>query len=270
MNSGLSVLMATYHGDRPSSLRSAISSVWNQQTLRPFEIVLVVDGDVGTESNSVIEEAKATIASALNVVRQPRNSGLSLALNTGLAFCRSELVARMDADDISAPTRFEKQVIFMRAHPEIAVLGSWATELDENTGATVLRRVPESHVEIERFAKTRNPISHPTVVFRRLPVLAVGGYPNIKIEDYALWTVLLQKGFKFANISEILVEMNGGRSLMLRRGLRFYRSEMQLLAFQRHSGFLSVPQFVFNLAGRFLTRAVPVSLRAFLYKIARR
>jgi glycosyltransferase involved in cell wall biosynthesis len=247
MTAGCSVLMATCQGDRPDALRRALASIWDQQTVRPKQVVLVVDGPVSDELNMVISDTKYTLGDSLNVVRLARNRGLGVALNAGLRHCTEDLVARMDADDVSAPERFEKQLDFLRKHARVAVLGSWIDEVDEDTGETTLRCVPTSQNEIERFAKRRSPVSHVSVVFRKQPVLDVGGYPNFrKWQDYALWAVLLQRGFQFANLSDVLVHVNGGRSLMLRRGLRYFFAEVRALLFQRRIGFLSIPQFLIN------------------------
>jgi len=263
----LSVLMATYQGDQPDALRRSLASIWAQQTVRPNQVVLVVDGPVSDDLNEIISEAQYSIGDALTVVRLQHNRGLAVALNVGLEHCRADIVARMDADDVSVSERFEKQFAFMLKHPRVAVLGSWIVEVDATTGETTPRYVPESHRDIERFAKWRNPISHPSVIFRKQPVVQVGGYPNFrKWQDYALWSVLLQKGFKFANLGVGLVRMNGGRSLVLRRGLHYFLDESRVIFFQWHSGFLSTPQFLVNLIGRFVIRAVPVSVRALLYK----
>ena len=114
-------------------------------------------------------------------------------------------------------------------------------------------------------------MSHPSVIFRKQPVAQAGGYPNFpKLQDYGLWAVLLQKACQFANLEDVLVQMNGGRSLMLRRGLRYFLGEARVLDFQRRIGFLSTPQFLMNLIARFVTRAAPVGVRSLFYRKARK
>lgn len=266
----ISVLLCTVAGDDCTKLRDAIHSVSTRQTVSPAELVIVKDGPLGDSLNEALRDFETSLHIPVRVVQMPRNQGLGRALNAGLRVCSSTYVARMDADDESLPLRFEKQISFFKQNPNIDVLGTWIEEVDHEQGTSVIRRVPLSHEEIEKFAKRRNPISHPSVMFRKAVVSDVGGYPPFsKWQDYGLWARLLMDGARFANLSEILVRMSGGSALMARRGLRYFGGEARVLTFQWRSGFLSFPEYSRNLLARCLLRASPSRLRAELYKRAR-
>src|SRR5690606_26639930 len=130
-------------------------------------------------------------------------------LNEGLKWCRHDWVARMDSDDIALPERFATQAAFLAEHADVDVLGACIEERDLSMTQVLSRReVPCTHAEISRFAKRRSPISHPVVVFRKSAVLTVGGYPLFqRAQDYALWSLLLVRGYRFANQVECLLWM---------------------------------------------------------------
>ena len=100
-----SVLMSVYYKDNPVWLKQAVDSVLNN-TIKPNQIVVVIDGQIPNELEQVITEYKES----LDILRLEKNSGLGAALQQGLLKCKYPLVARMDSDDISLPGRFEKQL----------------------------------------------------------------------------------------------------------------------------------------------------------------
>lgn len=103
------------------------------------------------------------------------NQGLGKALNEGLRHCSYDLVARMDTDDIAKPDRFEKQLAIFLEHPEIDVVGAWIDEFEGRVSNVLsVRKVPEQHEDILRFAKGRCPVNHPVVMFRKSAVLKAG------------------------------------------------------------------------------------------------
>ena len=118
----LSVLMSVYHRETGQNLDLALDSIWTKQTRKPDQIVLVQDGLLTEELYVVIEKYKKICGSVLCSPALKMNSGLVVALNTGLEYVTCDLVARMDSDDISSPDRFEKQVKFMEENPEFEVV----------------------------------------------------------------------------------------------------------------------------------------------------
>lgn len=109
-----SVLISVYKSDNPEHLETALKSIWDNQILKPDQIVLVQDGPVGDEIVNIINNFKAILDDKLSFLELSVNLGLARALNEGLRLCKYDLIARMDSDDICFPNRFEKQIAFLR------------------------------------------------------------------------------------------------------------------------------------------------------------
>lgn len=263
-----SVLMSVYRRERPEFLRQALQSL-AEQTRPADEVVLVVDGPIGPELEAVIAEFASKLP--LKPVRLAENRGLATALNEGLPHCSHGWVARMDTDDIALPERFARQLAFLAAHPQIDVCGAWLEERDMTMEKVIsVRKVPLDHDEIRRFARRRNPISHPVCFFRKAAVQAAGGYPVVrKAQDYALWALMLVRGCRFANLPEVLLWMRTGEDFMGRRGFGYFLGEVELLRFQRAIGFLGRFDFMANILARFTVRIVPDCFKRLLYRFAR-
>ena len=112
-----SVLMSVYKNDNPHFFDLALKSIWDIQILKPTEIVLVQDGPLNDDLLFVIEQFK--IHAPVKLIKLTKNLGLGVALNEGLNHCSFDLVARMDADDISKPERFLKQIKFFKNNPVV-------------------------------------------------------------------------------------------------------------------------------------------------------
>ncbi len=258
-----SVLMSVYRAERPEHLRIALESL-TAQTLQATEVVLVEDGPLPDDLHAVIETYRET----LNIVsvRLPENVGLARALNAGLASCSHELVARMDSDDISLPDRFEKQLRFMEDHPDVAASSAALDEFDEEGRVFSSRVLPLTHEELVEFARRRSPLSHAVAIFRKSVVLSVGGYPLFKrSQDVALWSLLIVKGHRLANLPDTLFKVRAGAAFMTRNGLRSLRQEVAVIRYQRAIGFLSQRDMWRNLSVRFILATVPVGIKKQLY-----
>ena len=109
-NPKFSVLMSIYHRETLQYFNRAMKSIWDEQTIKPDEIVLVEDGELTDELYKGIRYWKNKLGKSLNIVPLEVNLGLGDALNIGLQKCHYEIIARMDTDDISHPSRFEKQL----------------------------------------------------------------------------------------------------------------------------------------------------------------
>jgi len=267
----LSVLMAVYNKELPSNLSDALASVWNAQTVKPDQIVLVKDGPLTIELEEVLDKWKQKLGETLVVVSLTENVGLGAALNEGLKRCSYELVARMDTDDVALPERFERQIDFMQINKDIAassaILEEWNQDL---TLRLSVRNLPSDPEQLATFAIRRSPLSHPLAIYRKNIVLSVGGYPPLrKTQDYALWSLLLVKGYKLANLTDVLLKMRAGNDLLNRRGLEYFRNECELLRFQRKIGFLKFHDYCLNVFSKAVLRLLPRFIRAFAYKIAR-
>lgn len=264
---GFTVLMSLYDKESPDFLKESLDSLI-RQTLVPDEIVIVEDGPVGKSLESVLQEFGRRY-DALKIIRLPQNLGLGDALNEGLKHCSDDLVARMDTDDIAKPERFRKQVEFMESHPDIDVISAWIEEFEGNTGnVTSIRKLPETHEEILKFAKFRNPINHPVAMFRKSAVIKAGNYRKFLLfEDYYLWARMLMNGSKFHNIQESLLYFRSSPDMFGRRGgWKYARDEFKFQKELHKMGLISFPELIKNETTRFGVRIVPNFLRKFLYR----
>lgn len=203
-----SVLMSVYKKEEPVFLEKALESIENQ-TVEPDQIVLVEDGPITTKLNTVIVNHEKMHPNLYDIVKLTRNQGLGEALRIGLEYCNYDWIARMDTDDISVNTRFERQLETIKNHPELSVLGGQIDEFSNSVSNIVGNRdVPLTQSEIEKFMKWRSPFNHPTVFIKKETLKKVGGYGNQgNLEDYYLWIKILNQGYKVMNIPDVLVHM---------------------------------------------------------------
>ena len=223
-----SVSMCVYGGDNPQWFRTAVDSILNQ-TVTPDEVVLVVDGPVPENLDAVI--CGYSENPIFRVIRLEQNMGHGEARRTGLQACSYDLVALMDADDISAPDRFEKQLKAFEENPELTIVGGNITEfVDEPSNLVGARTVFVTDAEIKADMKKRCPMNQMTVMFRKNAVEKAGGYIDWYCdEDYYLWLRLMLGGGVFANIPEALVNVRVGKEMYQRRGgMKYFKSEAKL------------------------------------------
>lgn len=267
--SPFSVLMSVYRNDKPEDFLEAVKSVSVKQTLPPDEIVIVVDGPVPESLEKTIIEIEKNIPST-RILWQKENKGLGQALNIGMKACSNELVARMDADDISVPDRFEKQIAYMKSHPEVTVCGGQISEfIDSPENIVAYRKVPLDPIDCLNYFKDRDPLNHMTVMLRKSAVMKVGNYQPWHLdEDTYLWGRLLKNGYRIANLQDILVNVRVGKEMYARRGgWKYFKSDSKILKWKLDNGFLSHSRFFYNYMARFGVQVLmPNSLRAWIFK----
>ncbi len=216
-----SVLMSVYKNDDPEHLGIALKSIYEEQTRKPDEIVVVFDGALTDQLYSVLEQFKADKEGIVFYYPQETNKGLGEALRIGSEKCTGDFIFRMDADDVSVPTRFEKQIKFLEENPEIDAVGTDIAEFqtDPEEKNKRIRECPAKHEDIVKMAKRRNPMNHVTVCMKREALVACGGYKTLLLlEDYYLWLNMLASGAKLANINESLVLVRIGNGFDSKRG----------------------------------------------------
>ena len=201
-----SVLMSVYGKDNANDFKEALESVTLTQTKKPKQVVIVQDGPVPSTIDEIIDEVKTKSSEIeITVLKKETNHGLAAALNSGLALCKYDWIARMDSDDISVEDRFEKQLNFIESHPDVDVLGGAIAEFENEIGDIQSERHVElTHEEIKKMARSRTPMNHVSVIYSKKAVLEVGGYSEDfgKLEDYKLWVDLIGAGKKLANIDD--------------------------------------------------------------------
>ena len=262
-----SLLLPTYHADDPGHLRRAFDSAVGEQILPPHEVVLVRDGVVPPSLQSVIDQLSSTSAVPVRVISLERNIGLGHALDAGLSACAHEIVARMDADDISLPERFAKQIpLLVRGYD---LVGSALLEFGADENDIVgLRTPPLDESTIRAWSRFHDPFNHPTVVYRRSAVQSVGGYRDLPLmEDYWLFARMIDAGARVANVADPLVKYRVGAGAYARRGgWQLLRSEIELQRQFRASGFTTRTQYMRNLVVRGGYRLVPEGVRRAAYR----
>ncbi|MBO4308848.1 MAG: glycosyltransferase [Clostridia bacterium] len=214
-----SVLMSVYAKDDPAFLQSSLESIYDSQTVKPDEIIIVFDGHLSPSLTDVLYRFMEGRENVVRFLPQETNRGLGEALRIGQSACHGDYIFRMDADDISRSDRFEKQVGYLTEHPEIDVLGTATEEFLQSPGdLESICSFPAEHERIAKLAKKRNPINHMTVCIRREALMRVGGYETmLYLEDYYLWLRMLAAGCRFANLSEPLVDVRVGNGFYARR-----------------------------------------------------
>ena len=263
------ILQSVYKKDNPEYLSESLQSI-AENTLLPSSIVLVKDGILTPELESVISEWQKKLP--LKVVGYEKNQGLAHALNYGLQFVETELVARMDSDDICYPDRFEKQISYFMNNTNLALLSGYIDEFNDNPNIIVsTRTVPLDYSAIKEFLKRRNAFNHMAVMFKKSAVIASGNYQTVPyFEDYDLWIRMIQNGFYAENIPEKLVKARIGNDMIGRRhGIAYSKYEINFLKRQLKSGFISKSEYMKLVIKRVPVRLFPKRVLKLIYKLLR-
>ena len=261
-----SVLITVYIKEKPYNLRKSLLSSY-RQTIRPTEIVLVCDGELTQELYDEIEQIKSEIP-ILKVYQLSSNVGSGPASCFGVKKCNTDLIARMDSDDYSEETRFEKQIKAFEENPNLIMVGT--NILEKNTEFTAFKTVPEKTEEIREYSKFRNPFNNPSSMMKKEYILKVGNYRKFRyLEDYDLTMRLIHDNptKDFLNIQEPLVIMQTNNSSYLRRGgLLYVKTEFFLQADFYRRGYISKVELCRNIFIRNIVRVMPNSMRKLIYK----
>lgn len=266
-NEKFSVSMCVYGENNPKWFKTAVESVLNQ-TVKPDEIVLVVDGPVPDDLAKIISFYEEQ--SEFNVIKLPENLGHGEARRIGLENCSNELVALMDADDISVENRFEIQLKMFNDFPELSVVGGNITEFIDSPENIVGKRiVPENDIEIKEYMKKRCPMNQVTVMFKKSLVDKAGGYIDwFCEEDYYLWLRMSFEGMLFANVPQNLVNVRVGEDMYNRRGgMEYFKSEAKLQKYMFKNKVIGLGRFLVNITERFIIQILlPNKLRGWVFK----
>lgn len=219
----VSVIMATFN-DNPTVLKKAVESII-AQTYQNFEL-FILDDSTSEESKNAVDSFATN--PQVHIVRKQKKMGLSGARNVGLKMSLGKYIAIMDADDISVPERFKVQVNFMENHPECSVLGGQMYIIDESDSVISSRRYPLKGYKLKLFATFRNPIAHPTVMFRR--ELFEKGFQYDETlemsEDLDLWLRIMNAGYVLENVDEVLINYRIDKSFTDKRSSQKQKNYM--------------------------------------------
>lgn len=196
--------MVVYDEDNFKFFDYALNSLV-MQSIKEFEVVLVINGNINIELKRVIEKYNDILN--MKCLQLNRNYGLAYALNEGLNICSGDYIARMDSDDISLPERFEIQKKYLDKYKSIDILGSAIQDINSFGKLSSKTIYPKSHAECKNRFRYRDPVAHPTVMFRREFFVKAGRYDNDykKNQDTILWMNGFLSGCKFSNIQDVLL-----------------------------------------------------------------
>lgn len=267
-----SVSMCVYGKDDPNWFKTAVDSVLNQ-TVKPNEVVLVVDGPIPNLLDEIVREYETD--SLFKVIRLAENQGHGNARRTGLLACTNDLVALMDSDDICFENRFEKQISVFKNDPELDIVGGNITEFIEKPENIIAKReVPSKDFDIKMEMKKRCPMNQMAVMLKKSSVQAVGGYLDWYCdEDYYLWLRMMLANMKFANVEDVLVNVRVGKDMYRRRGgWKYFRSEAKLQNYMLKNKVIDLPTYLVNVIKRLIVQVLlPNRLRGWVFqKFARK
>lgn len=261
-----SVLMSVYKGDSPEHFLIALDSML-QQTVPPFDVVVVCDGPVSPEINQVLDKRRSSV----KVVRLEKNVGAGGALMMGAPYCACDIIAIMDADDISRPMRMERQLEVMSQDESIGLVGSWVSEFAHDNPEDVISIVelPCSHKDIVAFSKRRDPFRKPSVVFTRDALNRSGGFLNNTpyYEDWDVFNRVVSAGFRTANIPEILVDVRTSDDFYSRRGgISYLRYTWTFIKEQLRTKYFSASDALVAFIPHAIVVLMPNTLRGWVYR----
>lgn len=215
----LAVIMSVYTKDRLGFVRESVESILNQ-TFGDFHYYIAFDGPVSPDIENYVTSIKDA---RIRLHRFDCNRGLAAVLNSLLAIILKNndyrFIARMDADDISSPGRFQKQYDHLNADASIDIVGTWYEEIDESGKTISLRKLPVKHANLMKRFYISNPFAHSSVMFRRRLIEIAGFYPEntFLMEDYALWCSAMSRNLVFENIPEYLHKFRVDRTFYQKR-----------------------------------------------------
>lgn len=262
-----SVLMTVYKNDNAGFFKASIMSMINQ-TKKPDEIVIVKDGPIPQSLQSVIDEVTSNSVEIVELQLE-NNVGLGLALNEGIKIVRNELIARMDADDISLPNRCEVQIEEFMKDASLDIVGSSVLEFEGSVDNIMGKRsVPITNEEIYKYCKRRDPFNHPVVMYRKSKLEQVGGYGNYrKNQDTDLWIKLLHAGCKAKNIDQSLLYFRFDKNTYKKRKNWLNTKLLIKIRYNAYKmGFCSIVDFLTVAFAQLAIFIMPICFQRFIYQ----
>tara|TARA_B100000579_G_scaffold388730_1_gene362062 strand:+ start:691 stop:1524 length:834 start_codon:yes stop_codon:yes gene_type:complete len=273
LNKSFTTIIGVYINDRLDWFQKAIDSILNQ-SIPPKQIVLVKDGPISIEINDYIKNVLLVYEHIEFTIHSLNSSvGRGNWLNTALKLSNYELVSHMDSDDISRLNRFEKQLEYLNNNPDIDVLGGIIEEFNINPGDTnKIRKVYSKHDDIFKSSKNFCPMNNVTVMYKKDPVLRVGGFSGGEgvQEDYILWVKMLSNGYKFSNIKDVIVDVRVGNNFQSRRkGFRYINYEIKMQKIFYDYKHISMFKMIINITLRSIIRLMPARIIKLVYYMLR-
>lgn len=261
----VAVLLAVYGRDDPDAFTASLKSIFAQDFGGSIHLYLGVDGPLPDSLEAVVSR----FAEAVHCVSRSQHSlGLAATLNRLIGLLADEpYVFRMDADDISLPSRFRVQIDHLVTHPWIDILGGGIIEFLDDGRQLPPRHFPRADQIVKRIARA-TPLAHPTVCFRREALQRLQSYPMTGTnEDIALWFKALSVGMRLDNVEMVVLRFRLSAGVIRRRSIAKARSEcaVYLKGIYQLKGVSAV--MLYPMA-RFLFRMAPASLVSLIYRFS--
>lgn len=257
-----SVLMSVYDKDDVMYLAEAVDSMI-AQTVPPEQFVIVIDGPISLKLWSLIEKYQSSNEKLFTIIPLDQNGGLGNALNEGLKHCRNDLVARMDADDISLPQRCERELELFVQNEKLAICGTHIDEFyDVPENVHTIRKVPTEYEDIKKFIRRRQPFNHPTVMFKKSEVIRCGCYGRLKRkQDFDLFSRMINNGCYALNIDESLLKFRANEdSYKRRKSWSYIKSTIEVGILNYKRKYCSVADLVYIICGQIVLYIMPLKI----------
>lgn len=214
----ISILMGIYNC--AATLAEAIDSIISQ-TYTNWQFIICDDGSKDN-SYDIAKKYEKMDPDRFVVIKNKSNIGLNSTLNRCLKIADGDYIARMDGDDVCAPTRFQKEVEFLNSHPDYAIVSTYMTTFDENGEWGCIKTL--EYPQVKDFPTHVPMFCHAPCMIRKEAFMDVGGYTEdkrlLRVEDYHLWYKFYAKGYKGYNIPEALYKMRDDRNALHRRTVK--------------------------------------------------
>lgn len=267
MDTNYSVLMSVYAKEKPCFLKESIASML-AQTVKTDDFVIVCDGPLTPELDLVLQQYTQDNPDVFHIVRLAENVGIGAAAEIGLQACKNDLVAKMDADDISVPNRCQLQLARFAENLSLTIIGSNIDEFDADPNLPhAVRWVPADYESILKFGRRRQPFNNMTVMYKKSAVLAAGGYrPLRRNEDYDLYVRLLAKGYYAENIPLSLVKVRVNTDAVHRRVSFGTVKGCVISRWNAYKiGYASLGDFLYCVIGQFIVFICPRKVQKWIY-----
>ena len=267
----ISIISTTYNKEKASNLDECLSSIFSLKRAAD-EVVLVADGELTDELYTVVEKYSEEFKDTFVFHQTAEKKGNWNASNTAISLCKSDIIAKIDSDDILLP-EYTQRVLEKFENENIDICGVYIEEFDSETGESLsIKKTPAEHDEIYSYAKRRNPFNNPGIAFSKAFADKIGAYKEMeRCEDYDFVVRMLLAGAKGKNIPEVLVKYRTSKDNLKRRK-NFKNTKWFIISrWQIYKmGFSSFKDFFITTAAQLVLFVMPVKLTEKFYKILRK
>lgn len=268
-----SILMSVYAGEKPEYFIQCLDSMLSQ-TVPANQFVLVKNGPLTPELDAIVEKYDKENPGLFTFVEHEVNQPLGVSLDSGIAVCTNELVARMDSDNIAVKNRCELLLKQFEQDPDLGIVGAYSKAFygDDINNTRTFRKVPCTNEEICKFVKRRSPFNHSTIMFRKSEVIRCGGYgTSRRKEDFDLFSRMFNMGCKGKNIPEFVMHVRANDASFKRKKSWMYCSDyIEVMHRNWKAGYCSFWDYAVVSVYQLLLFVLPVSAgKAFTKRVLR-